>query len=199
MFEHSIKLLIITPFITALVSCSSANDNRYRNTELLERPPTLAITKKVTNAVECCEDTSSVPKTKAKKGLGDDVKLISSKPMQIKLNQPIETAWNSIGLALKQREIKITDQEREKGFYYVAYRPASLFSGLFNKLSKESIYLLTLSTEGNETIVLAKQGNATEQNSALTHFASDDDEARSDAEDLLQQLYETLRDDLKDE
>ena len=198
MYQHSKKLLIITPLIAVLVSCSSGNDNRYRNTELLERPPVLAITKKV-NDVECCEDTSSVPKNKAKAGLGDDVKLISSKPMQIKLNQPIKTAWNSIGLALKQSGIKVTDQERDKGFYYVAYKPASLLSGLFNKLSKESIYLLTLSEEDNKTIVLAKQGNATEQNSALTHFASDDEEARSDAEDLLQQLYDTLHDDLKDE
>jgi len=196
--QYPLKLFLLAiTLITALAGCGSANDSRYRDTELLERPPTLPVSKQ-SGAIECCDD-AVVPKKKTKPGLGDDVSLVATKPIQLKIKQPVDTAWNTLGAALKQSEIKITDQERDQGFYYVAYRPASLLGGWLEHVNKEVIYLLTVTADGVETNITAALANITEQNSALAHFDSDDEEARSDAEDLLQRLYETLRDDLKEE
>lgn len=200
MIQRPLKLFLLAIALTA-AGCGSGTDSRYRDTELLERPPTLPISKQpdaVTGAVECCDD-AVVPKKKTKPGLGDDVSLVPTKPMQLKIKQPVDTAWNTLGAALKQSGIKITDQERDKGFYFVAYQPASLLGGWLEHLNKEVIYLLTVTADGPGTNITAALANVTEQNSELTHFDSDDEEARSDAEDLLQRLYETLRDDLKEE
>ena len=191
-----IKLLL--PLITlTLVACSAGKDSRYRDTEALERPPVLAISKHV-EAVECCDDVAAVPKEKRTPGLGDQVELIASKPMHIKIKQSPENAWNTLGLALKQSEIKITDQERDQNRYYVAYRPASFLGGLVNHLNKDVIYLLNITPDNGQSRISAELANVNEQNSALAHFDSDDEEARSDAEDLLHRLYETLHDDLKE-
>jgi len=73
------------------------------------------------------------------------------------------------------------------------------FSGLLDHLSKEVIYLLKLTPDGAETSITATLANLNEQNSMLAHFDSDAEEARSDAEDLLHRLYETLHDKLKEE
>ena len=37
------------------------------------------------------------------------------------IKQPFDDAWNTLGLALKQSEIEITDREHDKGLYYVSY------------------------------------------------------------------------------
>lgn len=184
-------------FTVLLAACAPGKDSRYRDTELLERPPTLAVGNQP-EAADCCDD-AAIPKRKAKPGLGDDVYMVATKPMQLKIKQPVDTAWNTLGLALAQSEIKITDQEREKGFYYVAYKPASLFSGLLDHLNKDVIYQLKLTQDGAETSITATLANLNEQNSMLAHFDSDEEEARSDAEDLLHRLYETLHDKLKEE
>lgn len=191
-----IKLLLSLITLT-LVACSAGKDSRYRDTEALERPPVLAISKHV-EAVECCDDVAAVPKEKRTPGLGDQVELFATKPMHIKIKQSPENAWNTLGLALKQSEIKITDQERDQNRYYVAYRPASFLGGLVNHLNKDVIYLLNITPDNGQSRISAELANVNEQNTALAHFDSDDEEARSDAEDLLHRLYETLHDDLKE-
>ena len=191
-----IKLLLALTTLT-LIACSAGKDSRYRDTEALERPPVLAISKHV-ETIECCDDVAAVPKKKLTPGLGDQVELIATKPIHIKIKQSPENAWNTLGLALQQSEIKITDQERDKNRYYVAYRPVSFLGGLVNHLNKDVIYLLSITPDNGQSRISAELANVNEQNTALAHFDSDDEEARSDAEDLLHRLYETLHDDLKE-
>jgi len=92
-------LKICLPFTVFLVACAPGKDSRYRDTELLERPPTLAVSKQPDAAAECCDD-AVIPKKKAGSGLGDDAYLVATKPMQLKIKQPADTAWNTLGLAL---------------------------------------------------------------------------------------------------
>ena len=182
----------------ALVSCGGGEDARYRSTEMLERPPILPVNKQAGD-VDCCDD-AVIPKKRYKKGLGDDVYLTRSKPLQIKIKQPIDNAWPALGLALKQSEIRITDQERDKGLYYVAYHPKNLFGAVSSLLKVEEktvIYVLKAESDGAETKVSAAIASAMEQSSGLEKDRYDDD-AADDAEDLLYNVFETLRDDLED-
>lgn len=189
---HSVFSLFL--LVIGLLGCT-VTDSRYRDTKMLERPPTLPISKQ-DEAVECCVDDAVLTKKDNKPGLGDEVSMVATRPMTIKIRQPFEKAWNNIGLALTQSDIKITDEERKSGLYYVAYQPASLFGGWLTGSQKEVIYQLTVTAEGNETWVSAQLANNAEQIGTEFQFESDREEARADAEDLLYRLYETLRDDL---
>jgi uncharacterized lipoprotein len=183
------------------VSCSTTEDSRYRDTEILERPPTVAVEKKAGESPEI--DNSVIPRKKYKMGLGSDVYMTESTPTKLKIKQPIDDAWYTLNLALKQSEIKITDHERDKGFYYVSYKPSSFFENVAGLLEKQhdeqdgAIYLLTVKEDGAETEVTAGIANASEQSSSAKNGAQR--ATAEGAEDLLQQVYKTLRYDLKED
>lgn len=189
------KMIVIRCLLPLLLTaCGGGDDPRYRNTEMLERPPRLVTHASAADAV-ILEDDSVIPKKKHKKGLKDDVYLTASKPPVIHIKQTFGEAWNTLKLALTQSEIKITDEERDKGLYFVAYNPTSLFNLFGSKDEKQVIYVLTVDDKGQETQVRVKKANAAEQNSSLEQRHIDED-ADDDADALLYQLLETLRDDL---
>lgn len=190
-----VKSLLLIVF---LASCSSAEEqSRYRDTESLERPP--IVTSSSPAKEQRIVDNSSIPKKKDSTGLGSDVYL--SAPTQLTIKQSFDDAWNTLGRALKQSGIKITDHERDKGFYYVTQDTADR-TGFFAKatafLSDDpAIYLLMVKQQGEETTVTATIANATEQSSA-TQDGTPHPSAEG-AENLLQLLFKTLRDKLEEE
>lgn len=186
---------LVLLLVTFLVSCS-AEDSRYRDTQILERPPIVVVEKKAGESLQT--DDSVIPRKKYKSGLGDDVYMTETTPEKLKIKQPIDDAWYTLDLALKQSEIKITDHERDKGFYYVRYDPRGFFGKASSLLSDDAtIYLLTVKEDGAETEITATIANATEQSSSAKDGTPD--LSAEGAEDLLEQLYKTLRDDLKEE
>ena len=188
-----VKSLLLVGF---LVSCGTAEQSRYRDTEALERPPT--VTSSPTREQRAV-DTSSIPKKKDRTGLGTDVYLNTSSQLTIK--QPFDDAWSTLGRALKQSGIKITDHERDKGLYYVTQEteePTGFFAKATSFFSDDAaIYLLTLKPYGEQTTVAATLANATEQSSAAKDGAPQP--SAEGAEDLLQLLFKTLRDKLEEE
>ena len=179
-----------------LVSCGG-NDSRYRDTQILERPPTLVVSKHVGEPQ--ITDDSTIPKKRHEAGLGDDVYMIESTPMQLKIKKPFDYAWRVLDMALKQSQIKIIDHRQDKGLYYVYYEQKGLFgsvASLFNKKQEdehhEANYVLTVKEDGTETKISANPVNAAE-------LDSNDDVANSDDVALLWVLYKTLHDDLKEE
>ncbi len=189
-----VKSLLLTVF---LVSCGTTEESRYRDTEALERPP--VVTNSSPTREQRVVDTSSIPKKKDNTGLGSDV--YQSTPLQLTIKQPIDEAWSTLGRALKQSGIKVTDHERDKGLYYVTQDTADR-TGFFAKatafLSDDpSIYLLTVKSEGAETTVTATVANATEQSSGTGDNTPPP--SIEGAEDLMQALFKTLRDTLKEE
>ena len=191
------KILLMCPI---LVSCGSSVDTRYRDTAMLERPPALSSSKKAGDP-QPITDNSRISKKRHEKGLGADVYMTTTTPPQMKIKQSFDEAWNTLSLALKQSGIKITDSEHDKGLYYVAYDSEKSF---FSRKHDEAVYLLTLETEDEESKVSASLGNATEQTSSggRNRGSAKDNSASPSidgAEKLLQSLYETIRDDLKEE
>jgi uncharacterized lipoprotein len=179
--------------IISLVSCGTGPDTRYRNTENLERPP--IVTNSSPTREQRAVDDSSIPKKKSHTGLGSDVYQNNSEQLNIK--QSFGDAWNTLNRALKQSGLKITDHERDQGLYYVTHDTADK-TGFFAKMTSflsddAAIYLLTVKQDGEETKVTVALANATEQSSAAAQPVADG------AKDLLQLLFKTLRDDLKEE
>lgn len=188
-----VKSLLLTGF---LVSCGTAEQSRYRDTEALERPPTLAASP---TREQRTVDTSSIPKRKDRHGLDTDVYLNTSS--QLTLKQPFDDAWNTLGRGLKQSGMKITDHERDKGQYYVTQESDEDNAGFFAKATSffsddSAIYLLTVKPEGEQTTVTVTLANATEQSSAAKDGTPPSSEG---AEDVLQRLFTTLRDKLEEE
>jgi uncharacterized lipoprotein len=193
-----VKFLLLT---LGLVSCGTSEDSRYRDTAMLERPPELVVPKKAGEPDVI--DNSSIPKKRYEKGLGSDVYLTTTTPPQLKIKQPFDDAWNTLGLALKQSEIDVTDREHDKGLYYVSYDSSGSF---FSKKQNEAIYVLTVESDGPETKITAALGSSTEQINSGSRgerrdLAKDNSATQSTdgAEKLLQSLYETIHDDLKEE
>jgi len=183
--------------VVFLISCGTTEPSRYRDTEALERPP--VVTHSSPTKEQRVVDTSSIPKKKDSTGLGSDV--YQGTPLQLTIKQPFDEAWTTLGRALKQSGIKVTDHERDKGFYYVTQDTADR-TGFFAKATaflsdSPAIYLLTVKNDGAETTVTATVANATEQNSVNGDSAPPP--SIEGAEDLMQALFKTLRDTLKEE
>ncbi len=205
MSAEQIKLISKLIFISTLSACGSTETAHYKDNELLERPPILAIDRQSELAAENEADSpqpdESVVSTAEdrKKGMGDKVYLTDSTPPALKIKQPFAGAWNTVEQALIQREIKITDHEKDKGLYYVAYDNRGFLDHLgsfFKSDDKGSIYLLTLTDDDNETKVIASLANPVEQDSSGSQDGHNDGSADDHAAELLQILYQTMRDDL---
>jgi uncharacterized lipoprotein len=185
-------------WVVFLVSCGTTEENRYRNTENLERPPIVTASPTKEQRIV---DNSSIPRKKDSTGLGSAV--YQSSPTQLTIKQTFGDAWNTLSRALKQSGIKITDHERDKGLYYVTQaQDKEESTGFFAKatafLSDDpAIYLLTVKDDGEETTVTATIANATEQSSAAQDGTPHP--STEGAEDLLQILFKTLRDKLEEE
>lgn len=180
-----------------LVACSTTENSKYRDIRNLERPPTLAITKQA--GEDRLIDDGALDKKPRKNGLGEVVYLTEDSPPKLKIKQPVDRAWESLRLALKQSSIEVTDFEQDKGLYYVAYKTGGFFSKLASgslSVRSEANYTLTLEEDGNETIVTAK---AIQHESTASSQDGYNETLPDASEELLQSVYDTLHDDLKPE
>jgi uncharacterized lipoprotein len=182
-----------------VVSCGTSEDSRYRDTALLERPPTLIIPK--TSGTTETTDESSIPK-KPGPGLADQVYLTTSTPPQLKIKLSYEKAWDTLTRALKQSDIKITDQERNKGHLYVNYDSAGFFEKATSFLQdghKDTIYFLLIEEGKDETTISVSIANTTEQTGSTVNTDSPDKKSLDASDELIQTLFKTIRDDVLEE
>ena len=82
--------LIISLLCGIMLSACSSKDSRYKDTAMLERPPILA-NRQSTSEVPLV-DNSSIPKKRHDVGLGSDVYLTTTTPVQIVIKQPFDDA-----------------------------------------------------------------------------------------------------------
>lgn len=191
--------IIILVFSCGLVACGSAENSRYRDTAMLEKPPTLALQKTPQNAVI---DDSIEPK-KQVGGLDDKVVLFDESPKKLLLKLPVMEAWRTLGAALRQSDIKITDYDKNKHLYYVSYKSQGGLNsliGFINKEMTEVIYLLTLEPKDGETLISAALASNHEQReSANNNPDGVYENPAEDSDGLIDHLYHVLRDDVKTE
>ncbi|CAA9891972.1 conserved hypothetical protein [Candidatus Methylobacter favarea] len=192
-------------FACVLVSCGTPDESRYRDTGMLERPPVVVVEKKAGNQVET-DDSAVSSRKKAETGLGTEVYMAASTPPVLIIRQPFDKAWETVGQALKQNNIKITDREHDKGLYYVTYDPdrqgfedASIFgkiTSFFSNQYDEQGYQLIVDRKDSETQISAEMVEDTEKSHVSDHQDGYYDKKPADgAEKLLRSLYKTLHDD----
>ena len=103
---HRSKIFLL---LVSLSACT-AQDSRYKDTAMLERPP-------VINAVKVDEvkikDTSLVKAEIDGTGLGTLVILKTTTPPVMVIKQPYDVAWQTLGNALKADNLEITDREHD--------------------------------------------------------------------------------------
>ncbi|MEY3882184.1 MAG: hypothetical protein RIQ94_2980 [Pseudomonadota bacterium] len=190
-----IKSLLLA---TALVSCGTGSDSRYRDISQLERPPTLPSNPNSRPNETYTADDSRIEKSSEAVGLGDKVYLTDASPLQLRIKQPIDKAWYALAQAIKQSNLKINDYNREKRVYYVSSGESS--DGFFSFLSSNTkiSYVLSMKGSGNETAVMANL--AAEQSGASNNpdgVDSSDKQDDNNPEKVLRTLYAILHDDLK--
>ncbi|WP_081679142.1 outer membrane protein assembly factor BamC [Methylobacter luteus] len=195
--QITVKNLIPVALLTAvLVSCGTTEEAHYRDTSMLERPPTLVANKPANEQKEA--DSNSESEEEAKTGLGTKVYMTDSNSTLFVIKQPFDEAWNTLAQALKQQDIEITDRNREEKAYYVTYDPddydpGSSFSFFKDDYAEED-YLLKLEARDDGTAISAEAVDKTNPDSS-----SDNGKPTDGAGRLLKSLHETLRDDLKKE
>jgi hypothetical protein len=185
--------------LSFLVLACSSGSSRYRDTAMLERPPTLALQQNTQNTNVVIDD--SIEPKKKRPGLNSTVTLLGEDTdKRVLIKQPITEAWRTLGMALKQSDIKITDYEKGKYNYYVNYHSQGVLTNVINFLNEEeskTIYLLTLSSQGDDTLIQAELASRNEQksqnNDGVVIKSSDDSEGLIDA------IYLLLHDDIKTE
>ena len=178
-----------------LVSCGTGEQSRYRDTSQLERPPILPIDKSASQPNET--DDSAIPK-KQEPGLGEAVYLTETTPIQLRLKEPYDKAWNTVNQALKLNDIKITDHNRNKGHIYVDYGSSGLFvalRSLFSEAPKTTNYLLVMQEDVEDTSVTASINNSAEANDVPEHPEGNSEKPADESEELLRTIYKTIRDD----
>ena len=190
--------VVVLTLSFCVLACSSEN-SRYRDTAMLERPPTLALQKNTQDSNVIVDD--SIEPKKKRPGLNSTVALLDEDTnKRVLIKQPITEAWRTLGLALKQSDIKITDYEKGKYNYYVNYHSQGVLTNVINFLNEEeskTIYLLTLSSQGDDTIIQAELANRNEQKSQNTDGVVI--KASDDSDGLIDAIYHLLRDDIKTE
>ncbi|MDO8845002.1 outer membrane protein assembly factor BamC [Methylicorpusculum sp.] len=209
MMNRSIQKIVYCVFAgfhaAALISCAEP-ESKYRNTEILERPPELTVVKPE-HPVEKIDPVAT--SASIKKGLGDKVKLeTSGLASTLVINESFDQSWFILGLVLNQQEIEITDKNRDEGYIYVSYDPDNpnqkgFLSGFLSADNyEERIYSLQLREAGQLTEITAKI--VEDKDSEKTFGKPDDkpdrdDELKDGPDRLLETLFKVLRDGVYEE
>ena len=183
-----------------LVSCGAPTESRYRDTAMLERPPILPVTHQSAEQSVLADNTLGQRKAQQEHE-GPGVYMTSTTPPLLMIRQPLELGWDTLGHALKQDYLKVSDRQQEKGLYFISYSPEIVEekdSGFFDKAisvfkkdRQEEHYVLTVTEQHLETqvsISVNQQKPTTENNvSASLPLAED-------ANKLLLLIYKSMSD-----
>jgi uncharacterized lipoprotein len=191
----TISILLLAVLLSA---CGTTDSSRYKDNAKLERPPELPIDKQ--GAEQVAANKLEAPVRRHGKGLKSDIYMIEGASSEFKIKRSFDEVWSILNRAIQHNDLKVTDQDRSKGFYYVAY-DSSFFSkanSFFDGERNHPTYLLKVEAQGEETSVIASLATKDDQtNSANTKNSGDTSKDQSPK--LIELLYDTLHDDLKDE
>jgi uncharacterized lipoprotein len=193
----TIIILLVSLLLSA---CGTTDNSRYKDNANLERPPELPIDKQ--GAEQVAANELEAPKRRHGKGLKSDIYMNEGSTTQFKIKRSFDEVWSILNRAIQHNDLKVTDQDRSKGFYYVAYdsgffgKATSFFDG---ERKNQPTYLLKVEAQGDETSVIASLASKDEQSNQASLKNTGDDTAQDQSPKLIELLYDTLHDDLKDE
>ena len=188
----------------SLISCGTATDNRYRDTAMLERPPTLAVSPQAREQSRTADDNMAQKKRGGEDEEEATAYMTTTMPPLLIIKQPYDLAWDTLGHALKQEYLKVTNREQGKGLYFVTYdaeTQAEKESGFFDKTvsifkdkPQKERYVLTVTAKGEETQISAAINNAPKQNATSENTDKASTSPEDGPEKLLLLIYKTMSD-----
>lgn len=190
-----IKACISVIIVFLLAACSSDGSGRYKNNADLERPPEVPATQKADQAEIAGEAEAPQPRRRGM-GLKSDIYKPEDSTALFKIKRSFDEAWLLLHQAIQHNDLKIADQDRSKGVYYVNYDGHSLLSltgSLFSNKDDQPSYLIKVEGQGAETDVTISLAKKEEQ--AVSSQSNDDQTDKS--EQLLDLLFDTLQDHIK--
>jgi hypothetical protein len=190
--------IVIALAASILTACTSTEDSRYKDTHNLETPPEVVIEKPMAEQQKVNE--LDAPKHRRHKGLGTDVYKDESSGQALKIKRSFDESWSLLGHAIQQNDIRVPDHDRSKGVYYVIYNGSGFLTdavSFFKDNKSQATYLLKVEPTGDETSVVVSLASKDEQTDADRKNVDKLDEDNSAK--LVNLLYETLHDDVKDE
>jgi uncharacterized lipoprotein len=120
----------------------------------------------------------------------------------MQLKRGYDESWSLLHQAIIENELKVTDEDRSKGLYYIAYGSNGLFGKAASMLDVEfdkDTYLLKLEPQGEETKVTVSLANKEEQTASKTGAGAEEAGANDQSQDLLDLLFNTLHDKVKND
>jgi NlpB/DapX lipoprotein len=187
----------LTLFAFGLITaCSIAEtDKRYRDTTELERPPEVIVDPKSVEAAAA--NTVDAPRRRNGKGLKSDVYRVEDSSQKLRIKRPYDESWLLVNQVLQLHELKITDQDRSSGVYYIEFNGNGLLS-FFSGTAKAPTYLVKLEIQGEETEITVSKANKEEQNDSSSN--KDGVESSEDgSESLTSVLFDSLHDEVKED
>lgn len=175
------KLIYALPCL-ALAACAD-NASKYRDTQHLELPPTLAI--EHTHNTEEEVDDKPVSKRKSLLTGLEELSEKDGRPMLLIKTQP-DRAWDLIETALKLGNIEVLDKNRNAQLFQVNYDPdGGGFFSMFSNQYESADYTLTLK-EGILGVEVGAKLTATAKN--------EENEVKDASAELIKQLHQIVQD-----
>jgi uncharacterized lipoprotein len=129
-------------------------------------------------------------------GLKSDIYKPEDTTAVFKIKRSFDEAWLLLHQAIQHNDLKIADQDRSKGVYFVNYAGHSLLSltgSFFSDKADQPAYLIKVEGQGAETDVTISLAKKDEQ--VVSSQSNDDQTDKS--EQLLDLLFDTLQDHIK--
>lgn len=188
----------MAPVFLLLPACGTTSDSRYKDNASLESPPEVPLDKQA--AEQRAANELEKPIRRHRKGLSSDVYKIEGSTAELGIKRGYDESWSLLGQAILLKDLKVADQDRSKGTYYVVYDGGSIFGG-YSPFSDDakSTYLLRVESQGDETKVIVSFANKEEQTDSVKINNGDPDKPEDLSERLSDLLYGTLHDDVKDD
>jgi uncharacterized lipoprotein len=195
----NMRINIILLISLILVACAGADNPRYKDNASLERPPEMPIDKQA--AEQSAASEIEKPRRHHGKGLKSDVYKVENADTELWIKRSFDESWSLLLQAIQHNDLKVSDQDRSKGFFYVAYDGGSLLGSavaLFGDELNKTTYLIRLEPQGEETKLTTSLASKDEQANLKGKDGSADlpDDKSSK---LLELLFDTLHDSVKDE
>jgi uncharacterized lipoprotein len=189
------RLLIVLCVSMLLASCSS-NDTRYHDNANLERPPEMPKDKQAADQIVANEVEK--PLRRSGKGLKSDVYMIDGPPIELRLKRGFDESWSLINRAIQLNELKVPDQDRSKGLYYVEFSGAGFFSNAFSILGSDSdkaTYELKVEPQNDETrVTVNRVGRKEDSDNGSLKDGFTESTPENKASNLLTLIYDSLHD-----
>ncbi len=193
---------VILSLTYGLVACTSNNSSRQNYIEDLAQPPKLQSERSKTATVTGDREINT-SSASSEKPLGENVSMVDSNPPSLRIKQPINEAWQTVGLALEKLKAEKTVRNRKEGVYFIKYDaddPGDEDKGFFQTTIGD--YFSNRYEKGFYKIVIKEQQSETE---VYIEEAPDSDDKSpnydgyelgkpASPEVVLKNLYTTLHD-----